>query len=80
MRRRKLLALADVDNLVADQSGIFCSVGSELFALRKQRCRLTRLLRYGTFDKPISALASDGGGGLAVALDGQGLVIHGRST
>ena len=56
----KLLALADVDNLVADPSGVFCSVGSEFLALRQQGDGYEPDAAR-KFDKPISALASDGG-------------------
>ena len=74
---KKVLALPDVDNLVADQSGIFCSVGSELFALRPHGDASYEPVAVRKFDKPISALALDGEGGLAIALDGHGITIHG---
>lgn len=74
---KKVLTLADIDNLVSDGGGIFCSVGSELFALRSQGDAGCEAVALRKFDQPISALASDGAGGLAIALDGKGLVIQG---
>lgn len=74
---KKVLALADIDNLVTGPSGIFCSVGSELFALRTQSDAGYEAVAIRKFDKPISALASGGEGGLAIALDGKGFIIQG---
>ncbi len=73
----KVLTLADVDNLVADQSGNYCSVGNELFALRKQGDAGYEPIAIRKFDAPISALASDTAGALAIGLDGRGILIQG---
>jgi len=74
---KKVLTLVTIDNLVAGAEGIFCSVGTELVSLRRQNGAGYEAVAIRKFDRPISAVASDGEGGLAIALDGQGLVIHG---
>ena len=73
----KVLTLPNVDNLVAGPEDILCSVGSKLFALRKQQVGALTPVPIGKFDMPISALASDSAGALAIGLDGRGLMIQG---
>ncbi|MFO0992860.1 MAG: hypothetical protein U1E67_13130 [Hyphomicrobiales bacterium] len=74
---KQVLTFADIDNLVADQSGVYGSVGNELFALRKQGDAGYEAIAIRKVDAPISALASDRAGALAIGLDGSGVMIQG---
>jgi hypothetical protein len=74
---KKIFSLADVDNLAADQGSVFCSVGGALMVLRRQGEAGYEAVELQKFEKPISALAPDGAGGLAVALDGHGVILRG---
>lgn len=75
----RVLVLADVDNLVADRSGVYCSVGSELFALGKRPdgASVFESIEVRKFDSPVSALASNSAGALAIGLDSRGILIQG---
>jgi len=64
---------AAADNLVRDGERCFFSSGAELFRLDLA----DGVTSAGRFDAPISALAADGKGALAIALSGKGLVIRG---
>jgi hypothetical protein len=71
-----LLELPEVDNLLATGQGLLCSSGADLVSLDWQGERLSMVARR-TFEAPIASLASDGGGGLALGLDGRGVLLQG---
>jgi NHL repeat len=77
----RVLTLPDVDNLVATAGGLLCSSGAELLTLeaRVSADGAPGLAIEGrrTFAAEISCLAADGEGGLAIGLDGEGIVIAG---
>jgi hypothetical protein len=71
-----VLRLDAVDNLVATTGGVICTSGPDLIALDASGMTLAaRPLR--TFGHPVSCLAADGAGGLAVGQDGHGVHLHG---
>lgn len=71
-----VLRLDGVDNLVATADGVLCTAGADLFAL-EDRSGAVVPVALRSFDHPISCLAADGAGGLAVGLDGHGILLHG---
>lgn len=71
-----LLRLDGVDNLVAITGGVLCTSGADLIALDRSGATLA-VRRLRSFDHAISCLAGDGAGGLAVGLDGHGVLLHG---
>jgi len=71
-----VLDLAGVDNLVATADGVLLTSGRDLLALDGTGDAATaRPLR--SFEHPVSCLAADGAGGLAVGQDGRGVLIVG---
>jgi len=73
-----LLSLPQVDNLVSTAGGLVCSSGAELLALNwPDRAMPLAVAQRRAFEAPITCLASDGGKGLAIGLDGRGLLIQG---
>jgi hypothetical protein len=71
-----VLRMPEVDNLVVGPDGLLCSRGSALFALSPRGDALVSEQRQ-VFDSPISCLATDGQGAIAVGLDGIGIRIVG---
>jgi len=71
-----LLALPEVDNLLAAPGGLFCSTGGELLSLIMSDAALAIAERW-SMPAPITCLASDGGQGIAIGLDDRGLLIRG---
>lgn len=75
------LVLPQVDNLLATRGGIACSQGMKLLQLRLKagsiESPVLKVASERDFGAPVTCLASDGEQGLAVGLDGQGIVIHG---
>ena len=71
-----LAQLAGIDNLVSTRTGLLCSRGSEVVALSRDggKWGATVIRRV---DKPISLLAADAKGGLAIGLDGHGILLAG---
>jgi hypothetical protein len=71
-----LLELADVDNLVAVGGTAVCSAGSEVLTLATAGDALSVADRR-EFGHPVTSLAADASGRLAVALEGQGIRLEG---
>lgn len=71
-----VLRLAGVDNLVATADGVLCTSGPDLFSLDWSGAA-TAARPVRSFGHPVSCLAADGAGGLAVGQDGHGVVLHG---
>lgn len=75
------LVLPQVDNLLAVQGGIACSQGTKLLQLRLKsgsiESPVLNITSEMDFAAPITCLVSDREQGLAIGLDGQGIVIHG---
>jgi hypothetical protein len=71
-----LLALPEVDNLLAAPGGLFCSSGAALLSLKLEGAVLAIADRR-ILPAPITCLASDGGQGMAIGLDGRGLLLQG---
>lgn len=69
-----VLTLPDVDNLSAWRDGLMCSSGREAFRLVRSKDSLAIAERH-VFEGPVSCLAAERGGGLAVGLDGQGVIV-----
>ncbi len=67
-----LAGLVAPDNLVADGGRLLLTSGADLLELAPDGA----VRRAETFGAPVSALAADGQGGLAVALDGGGLILR----
>jgi len=80
------LTIPDVDNLISTPDGLICSSGADLLYLKKAentgnksktvQATLT-VVKTKTFGAPISALASDETGAIAVGLDTGGVIIVG---
>jgi hypothetical protein len=68
------LTLQDVDNVTPWRDGLLCSSGSEILQLAPASGQLAVKERRA-FDAPVSLIASEPGGGLAVGLDRKGVVI-----
>jgi hypothetical protein len=76
------IALPEVDNLIASSSSLKCSIGKELLTLDRRPRESSAapellIIDRQIFDHPISSLASESDAGLAVALDGSGIIIRG---
>ena len=73
------LKLPDVDCLLPTPGGLFCAAGNELLALHAASPGVPDLAVASRQGLPatITCLASDGAGGMAVGLDGQGIVLRG---
>ncbi|MGH6884178.1 MAG: hypothetical protein ACREFM_24870 [Hypericibacter sp.] len=71
-----VLELAGVDNLLDTPNGLLCSVGADLMSLDGPGGGLSAR-PVQSFANPITCLASDGADGLAIGLDGSGLVLRG---
>ncbi len=68
----RVLDLPSIDNLVASPAGLHCSGGNSLFRIDVGN-RSTSLVRQ--FDGPITMLAADPNGDIAVAIEGTGVRI-----
>jgi hypothetical protein len=68
------LTLADVDNLALWRDGLICSSGAELLWLARSSDGLA-IVERRAFEAPLTCVAVDAGGGLAVGLDGRGVVV-----
>jgi hypothetical protein len=75
----RLLALPEVDNLLATPGGLLCSSGTELLSLRMGDAPALKLAVVDRRALPaaITCLAHDGGEGMAIGLDGRGLLLQG---
>ena len=71
-----LAQITGLDNLVATRTGLLCSRGSDVVALSRDGGKLGATV-IRRVDKPISLLAADKKGGLAIGLDGQGVLLSG---
>jgi hypothetical protein len=71
-----VLRLPEVDNLVATPDGLLASQGAKLLALTPRGDALVSEQRQ-VFEAPISCLAADGRGTIAIGLDGTGIRIRG---
>jgi hypothetical protein len=69
-----VLTLPGVDNLCAWRDGLMCSSGSETLRLVRSGDSLA-ILHRRAFEAPVSCIAAEFGGGLAVGLDGEGIVV-----
>jgi hypothetical protein len=72
-----LLALPAVDNLLVTPAGLLCSSGAELISLRRAAEAGLAAATRRSLPAAVTCLASDGGAGVAVGLDGRGLLIQG---
>lgn len=68
----RLAEVAEADNLVSDGARVLLSSGCDLLELLPEGG--TRKIE--SFAAPISSLASDGAGRLAIALEGEGLILR----
>jgi hypothetical protein len=68
------LMLDDVDNVTPWQDGLLCSSGPEVVHLARTSGQLV-ITERRAFQAPVSCIASEPGGGLAVGLDGDGVLI-----
>lgn len=74
-----LLTLPGADCLLATPGGLLCASGAELLTL-DARCHGSSNLAVASRQRlpsPITCLASDGSGGVAIGLDGQGVLLRG---
>lgn len=71
---RVVLTLPRVDNLLAWRDGLLCSSGAETLRLAHSADGVSIVDRRA-FGAPVTCLAAEPGGGLAVGLDGPGIVI-----
>ncbi len=70
------LRLPDVDNLIASDDGLLASQGMRLLVLTPRGDELVADQRQG-FEAPITCVATDGQGAIAIGLDGRGIRILG---
>jgi hypothetical protein len=68
------LSLADVDNLMQHRGGLLCSSGPQLLRLSPQGTSLTAS-DGRAFDQPVTFVAGGPSDGLAIGLDGRGVLI-----
>ncbi len=68
------LTLPDVDNLAVWRDGLLCSSGSETLRLTRSKDSLS-IAERRKFEAPVSCLAAEPSGGLAVGLDGKGILV-----
>lgn len=71
---RVALTLHDVDNLTPWRDGLLCSSGQEIVHLARASGQLG-ITERRAFEAPVSFIASEPGGGLAVELDGKGVLL-----
>ena len=71
------LALSAVDNLLATSAGLVCSSEAELISLRREGEAGLAVATRRSLPAAITCLAGDGGAGLAIGLDGSGMLIQG---
>jgi hypothetical protein len=69
-----VLTLPGVDNLSAWRDGLICSSGPDLLRLVRSKDLLT-ISERRAFEGPVSCLAAEPSGGLAVGVDGKGVVV-----
>jgi hypothetical protein len=69
-----VLKLPGVDNLTPWRNDLLCSSGSETFRLSVSNEALSIVERHA-FDAPVSSIAVGPDGGLAVGLDGRGIIV-----
>jgi hypothetical protein len=68
------LMLHDVDNLTPWRDGLLCSSGREIVHLARASGQLA-ISGQRAFEAPVSFIASEPGGALAVGLDGKGVLV-----
>jgi hypothetical protein len=68
------LMLDDVDNVTPWRDGLLCSTGREIVQLARTAGQLV-ITERRAFEAPVSFIATEPGGGLAVGLDGKGVLI-----
>jgi len=68
------LALNDVDNVTPWQERLLCSTGGEILHLARTAGRLV-ITERRAFETPVSFIATEPSGGLAVGLDGKGVLV-----
>jgi hypothetical protein len=68
------LMLHDVDNMTPWRDGLLCSSGCDVVHLTRTSGQLA-ITERRSFEAPVSFIASEPGGGLAVGLDGKGVLI-----
>ena len=71
------LALPAVDNLLATPAGLVCSSGTELISLRREGEAGLAVAARRSLPAAVTCLAGDGGAGMAIGLDGGGVLIQG---
>ncbi|MBZ8135122.1 strictosidine synthase [Afifella sp. IM 167] len=71
-----LLEQEGIDNLCVAPAGVFASAASELLSLMPEGEGF-RAQPLETFARPITCIASDGAGALAIGQDGEGILIRG---
>jgi hypothetical protein len=74
------IVLPEIDNLTVSGGALNCSVGNELLTLRiagSDRDPKLVVADREAFDHPISSLASEHSAGLAIGLDGRGILLKG---
>jgi hypothetical protein len=72
------LQLPDVDNLLATADGLICSYGGDVMRLiAGGETPVLKAVHMRSFSADVTCLATDGAGGLAIGVDGQGIVIAG---
>jgi hypothetical protein len=67
-----VVALPDIDNLAATPSGLVCSSGSKLLLIAEDPEKFAPR-QIAAFDGPISFIAANPAGGLAVGVEGDGI-------
>ena len=68
------LMLNDVDNITPWRDGLLCSRGQDIVHLSRASGQLA-IIERRAFEAPVSFIASEPSGGLAVGLDGKGVLI-----
>jgi hypothetical protein len=68
------LTLHDVDNLTPWRDFLLCSSGREILRLARNADGLT-ITERRAFEAPVSCIAAEPGGGLAIGLDGKGVLV-----
>nr|WP_298688404.1 hypothetical protein [uncultured Dongia sp.] len=72
------LHLPDVDNLLATGDGLICSHGGDVMRLAVDGASPALTMTHlRSFSADVTCLASDGAQGLAIGVDGQGIVVEG---
>jgi hypothetical protein len=68
------LTLHDVDNVTPWRDSLLCSSGQEIVHLARVSGQFV-ITERRAFDAPVSCIATEPGGGLAVGLDGKGVLV-----